>query len=31
MNIKLDENIPGDAANIFMDAGYQVSTVLDEH
>jgi hypothetical protein len=30
MNIKLDENIPEDAATIFMDAGYQVSTVLDE-
>jgi predicted nuclease of predicted toxin-antitoxin system len=30
MNIKLDENIPEDAATIFMDAGYQVSTVLKE-
>ena len=30
MNIKLDENIPEDAAIIFMDAGYQASTVLDE-
>jgi hypothetical protein len=28
MNIKLDENIPEDAATIFKDAGYQVSTVL---
>jgi predicted nuclease of predicted toxin-antitoxin system len=30
MNIKLDENIPEDAAAIFMAAGYQISTVLDE-
>ena len=30
MNIKLDENIPEDAATIFMNAGYHVSTVLDE-
>jgi predicted nuclease of predicted toxin-antitoxin system len=30
MNIKLDENIPEDAATIFMDTGYQASTVLDE-
>jgi hypothetical protein len=25
MKIKLDENIPEDAATIFTDAGYQVS------
>jgi predicted nuclease of predicted toxin-antitoxin system len=30
MNIKLDENIPEDAATIFMNAGYHVSTVLGE-
>jgi predicted nuclease of predicted toxin-antitoxin system len=30
MNIKLDENIPEDAATIFKDAGYQVSTVLSQ-
>jgi predicted nuclease of predicted toxin-antitoxin system len=30
MNIKLDKNIPEDAAAIFMNAGHQVSTVLDE-
>ena len=30
MNIKLDENIPEDAATIFTDAGYQVSTVLGQ-
>ncbi len=30
MNIKLDENIPEDAATIFRKAGYQVSTVLDQ-
>jgi predicted nuclease of predicted toxin-antitoxin system len=30
MNIKLDENIPEDAVTIFMNAGYRVSTVLDE-
>jgi predicted nuclease of predicted toxin-antitoxin system len=30
MNIKLDENIPEDAAAIFLNAGHQVSTALDE-
>jgi predicted nuclease of predicted toxin-antitoxin system len=30
MNIKLDENIPEDAATIFTEAGYPVSTVLDQ-
>jgi predicted nuclease of predicted toxin-antitoxin system len=30
MNIKLDENIPEDAALIFVDAGYHVSTVLGQ-
>jgi predicted nuclease of predicted toxin-antitoxin system len=30
MNIKLDENIPEDAATIFMNAGCHVSTVLGE-
>jgi predicted nuclease of predicted toxin-antitoxin system len=30
MNFKLDENIPEDAAIIFIDAGYRVSTVLDQ-
>jgi predicted nuclease of predicted toxin-antitoxin system len=30
MKIKLDENIPEDAATIFTSAGFQVSTVLDQ-
>lgn len=30
MNIQLDENIPHDAATIFTDAGYQLSTVLGQ-
>ena len=30
MKFKLDENIPEDAAIIFIDAGYHVSTVLDQ-
>ncbi len=30
MEIKLDENIPEDASTIFMDAGYQVSTVIEQ-
>jgi predicted nuclease of predicted toxin-antitoxin system len=30
MKIKLDESIPQDAATIFTDAGYQVSTVLGQ-
>ena len=30
MKIKLDENIPEDAATIFLSAGYQVATVLDQ-
>ena len=30
MNIKLDENIPEDAATIFMGVGYKVTTALDQ-
>jgi predicted nuclease of predicted toxin-antitoxin system len=30
MKIKLDENIPNDAATIFAGAGHQVSTVVDQ-
>jgi predicted nuclease of predicted toxin-antitoxin system len=30
MKIQLDENIPADAATIFLDAGCQVATVLDQ-
>ena len=30
MDIKLDENIPEDAATFFIDAGFQVSTVLSQ-
>lgn len=30
MKLKLDENLPGDAAAVFRDAGHDVETVVDE-
>ena len=30
MKIKLDENIPEDASTIFVDAGHQVSTAIEQ-